>query len=163
MTLILRQGLNPHTNRIIWLVLDEDYQVVVLIQRFLTHLSRTNSPNTVKAYASDLKFWWEFLALKCLDWRTVNISDLAEFAYWLRFSDSLKVVSMQPVQAVRTAKTVNRMTTAIESFYKYHIANETIDLEIFDRFNLSYRSNRKGSLAGISNSKPTREKLIKLN
>ena len=127
MTLILRQGLNPHTNRIIWLVLDEDYQVVVLIQRFLTHLSRTNSPNTVKAYASDLKFWWEFLALKCLDWRTVNISDLAEFAYWLRFSDSLKVVSMQPVQAVRTESTVNRMITAIESFYNYHIANQTVD------------------------------------
>ena len=112
-------------------MLDENYQVVDIIQGFLTHLSISKSPNTVKAYASDLKFWWEFLALKCLDWRTVNISDLAEFAYWLRFGDSIKVVSMQPVQAVRTESTVNRMITAIESFYNYHIANQTVDLEGF--------------------------------
>jgi integrase/recombinase XerD len=161
-TLILRQGLKPHTNEIVWLMLDENYQVVVEIQPFLTSLSRSKSPNTVKAYGSDLKFWWEFLALKCLDWRTVNLlSALEEFSDWLRVGDSLNVVSMQPV-AVRTETTVNRMTTAIESFYKYHIANGTIDLEIFARFNLSYRSKGKGSLAGIAKSQPTREKLIKL-
>lgn len=143
-------------------MLNEDYQVVEPIQGYLTYLSTSKSPNTVEAYAYDLKSWWEFLEFKNLDWREVQVSDLEDFAYWLRVGDTTKVVSMQPVQAIRSEKTVNRAITGITGFYEYHIANRTVDFKQFDRFHMPNRLNRHGLLTGISKSKPTRQKLIKL-
>lgn len=55
MKLTLQKGIDPHTNEIIWLMLDEDYQVVEPIQRYLTCLTTSKSPNTVESYAYDLK------------------------------------------------------------------------------------------------------------
>jgi integrase/recombinase XerD len=163
MNLTLQKGIDPHTNKIVWLMLDEDYQVVEPIQRYLTSLTTsTRSPNTVEAYAYDLRTWWEFLSLKALDWRNINLSDVEDFAYWLRVGDTTKVVSMQPVQAIRSEKTVNRAITAITSFYEYHIASGRIDFKQFDRFHLPQGINREGLLTGIAKSKPTRQKLVKL-
>lgn len=162
MKLTLQKGIDPHTNEIIWLMLDEDYQVLEPVQRYLTYLSTSKSPNTVEAYAYDLKFFWEFLELKSLDWRNINLSDLEEFAYWLRIGNTTKFISMQPVQAIRSEKTVNRAITAITSFYEYHIANQTVDFNQFDRFHLPYAVGKKGLLTGIAKSKPTRQKLVKL-
>lgn len=162
MKLTLQKGIDPHTNEIVWLMLDEDYQVIEPIQRYLTYLSTSKSPNTVEAYAYDLKFWWEFLELKSLDWRNINLSDVENFAYWLRIGDTTKVVSMQPVQVVRLEKTVNRAITAITSFYEYHIANQTVDFNQFDRFHLPCKMGKKGLLVGIAKSKPTRQRLVKL-
>jgi integrase/recombinase XerD len=143
-------------------MLDEAYQVVESIQRYLTYLSTSKSPNTVESYAYDIKFWWKFLELKDLDWRNINLSDVEDFAYWLRVGETTKVVSMQPVQAIRSEKTVNRAITAITSFYEYHIASSRINFKQFDRFHLPHGINQKGLLTGIAKSKPTRQKLIKL-
>ena len=99
MKLILQKGIDPNTKEIIWLMLDEDYQVVEPIQRYLSFLSGSKSPNTVQAYGYDLKAWWEFLHHKHLNWRNIQLSDLEEFAYWLRVGDTFNVVSMQPVEA----------------------------------------------------------------
>ena len=100
MTLTLQKGIDPYTNKTIWVMLDEDYQVVEPIQRYLTSLTATRSTNTVKAYGTDLKRWWEFLNHKCLDWRNVNLhQDLEDFAYWLRVGDTSKVISLQPIEA----------------------------------------------------------------
>jgi hypothetical protein len=63
---------NDYTNETIWLVLDEDYQVVEPIQQYLTSLSTSKSPNTVESYGHDLKLWWQFLEYKCLDWRNTK-------------------------------------------------------------------------------------------
>ena len=83
MNLTLQKGTDPITNQTIWLMLDEDYEVVMPIQQYLTFLTTTKSPNTVKSYGFDLKYWGEFLATKCLDWREVNGSDMEDFAYWV--------------------------------------------------------------------------------
>lgn len=162
--LSLQKGVDPSTNEIIWLMLDEDYQIVEPIQRFLTFMTTTKSPNTIKSYGQDLKYWWYFLQQQSLDWRFVNVSDLENFAHWLRVGET-KVVSLQPVEAIRTERTVNRSITAVTQFYEYHIANKTVDFKQFDRFHLPYGiSNRssKGLLTGIAKTKPTRQKLIKL-
>jgi integrase/recombinase XerD len=162
MRLTLQKGIDPHTNEIVWVMLDEDYQVVEPIQRYLTYLSTSKSPNTVEAYAYDLKSWWEFLELKSLDWREVQVSDIEDYAYWLRVGDTSKVISMQPVQAIRSEKTVNRSITGITGFYEYHIANKTVDFKQFDRFHMPYGLSKHGLLTGIAKSKPTRQKLVKL-
>ena len=163
MKLTLQKGTDPYSNETVWVMLDENYQVVEPIQRYLTYLSTSKSPNTVEAYAYDLKSWWEFLELKSLDWREVQLSSaLEDYAYWLRVGDTSKVISMQPVQAIRSEKTVNRSITGITGFYEYHIANKTVDSKQFNRFYMPYGISQHRLLTGIAKSKPTRQKLVKL-
>ena len=162
--LYLQKGIDPSTNETVWLMLDNDYQIIEPIQRFLTFMTTTKSPNTIKSYGQDLKYWWLFLEKQSLDWREVNVSDLENYAHWLRVGDT-KVTSLQPVEAIRSEKTVNRMITGVTQFYEYHIANKTVDLKQFHRFHLPYgitnRSSR-GLLTGIAKTKPVRQKLVKL-
>jgi len=42
------------------------------------------SPNTVRAYAHDLKDWFTFLGGRRLDWHAVTLEDVAAFVAWLR-------------------------------------------------------------------------------
>lgn len=162
MRLSLQRGVDPYTEGTVWLVLDEDYRIVEPIQKYLTYLSTSKSPNTVESYGYDLKAWWEFLSLKHLDWRIVQLSDLENFAYWLRVGDSSKVVSIQPINAKRTEKTINRAITAVGGFYEYHTANKTVDFKQFERFFIPIGISRTRFLQGMSKAKPSRKKLVKL-
>ena len=161
MKLTLQKGIDPNTLEIVWLMLDGDYQVIEPIQRYLTYLSANKSPKTVEAYGYDFKLWWAFLDSRHLDWRNINLNDTEDFAYWLRVGDT-SVLSIQPVEAKRSEKSINRAITAITGFYDYHIANQTVDFKQFNRFYLPYGITRQGLLAGIAKSKPIRQKLVKL-
>ena len=158
----LQKGIDPNTGEIIWLMLDENYQVVEPIQRYLSYLSGSKSPNTVQAYGYDLKAWWEFLHNKQLDWRKVQLSDLEDFAYWLRIGEISKVISLQPVEAKRSERSINRAITGVTTFYEYHIAAKIVDFKQFDRFFMPLGLAKKGFLVGIAKSQPIRQKLVKL-
>ena len=68
-----------------WTVLGGDDAPVEPIERYLTYLTDIErSPNTVKAYAHDLKDWFVFLADRGLDWRLVRLENVGEFVGWLR-------------------------------------------------------------------------------
>ena len=55
------------------------------VERYLAFLTDVDrSPNTVKAYAHDLKDWFVFLTGRGLDWREVRLEDVGEFVAWLR-------------------------------------------------------------------------------
>jgi integrase len=97
-----------------------------------------------------------------LDWTKVELSELEEFAYWLRVGDTQKIVSMQPVQALRSERSINLIITAVKTFYEYHIAAKNIDYQQFDRLLATTSRTRRGLLAGIAPSKPTRQQFIKL-
>src|SRR5664279_882189 len=57
-----------------WSVLGDDHVPVDPVERFLAYLaSIERSPNTVKAYAHDLKDWFTFLGIRGLDWRSVTL------------------------------------------------------------------------------------------
>jgi site-specific recombinase XerD len=94
------------------------------IERFLAYLTDVErSPNTVKAYAHDLKDYWVFLAAGGLDWRDVRLEDVAEYAAWLRLplaGRSGAVVVLPSVQAQVSASTINRKLSALSAFYEFH-------------------------------------------
>src|SRR5713101_6990429 len=53
-----------------WTVLGDDDVPVVPVDRFLAYLTDIGrSPNTVRAYAHDLKDFWGFIGFRGLDWR----------------------------------------------------------------------------------------------
>lgn len=68
-----------------WTVLGADDAPVAAIESYLSYLSDIErSPNTVKAYAHDLKDYFVFLAHHGIDWREVRLEDVGEFVAWLR-------------------------------------------------------------------------------
>src|SRR4051794_24516094 len=68
----VQRVLLPGTRRESWTVLGDDGPVAPIERylAYLTHIER--SPNTVKAYAHDLKDWFVFLFRQGLDWREVR-------------------------------------------------------------------------------------------
>jgi integrase/recombinase XerD len=68
-----------------WTLLGDSRVPVEPVERFLAFLaSIERSPNTIKAYAHDLKDWFTFLAGHGLDWRVVTLEDVAGYVAWLR-------------------------------------------------------------------------------
>ena len=115
-----------------WTVLDGQGRPVEPVERYLAYLSDIErSPNTVKAYAHDLKDWFAFLGDRGLDWRTVRLEDIGEFAAWLRLPPpgrSGPVAVLPSSEPQVTASTVNRKLSALAAFYQ-HQARHGVDLD----------------------------------
>jgi integrase/recombinase XerD len=59
-----------------WTLLGDDQVRVEPVERFLGYLASVEkSPNTVKAYAHDLKDWFTYLTLHGLDWQVVAVEE----------------------------------------------------------------------------------------
>ena len=83
--MLVQRVISPVSSRESWTVLGDDDAPVEPIERYLAYLTDIErSPNTVKAYAHDLKDWFVFLADRGLDWRRVRLDDVGEFVAWLR-------------------------------------------------------------------------------
>jgi integrase/recombinase XerD len=71
---------SPVSSRESWTILGDDDRPVEPVERYLAYLTGIErSPNTVKAYAHDLKDWFEFLGDRELDWRSVTLEDIGGF------------------------------------------------------------------------------------
>jgi integrase/recombinase XerD len=102
-----------------WTVVGPDARSVSLVDGFLGWLTGIErSPNTVEAYARDLAAFWSFLAGRGVAWDRVSVAELGEFAAWARRpAENVVVISEQA--AKRSARTVNRMLTAVMAFYEF--------------------------------------------
>ena len=84
-TTIVQPVVVPGSGTLSWTVLGDDDVPVVPVERFLAYLTAIGrSPNTVKAYAHDLKDFWDFTGFRGLDWREVRLEDVGEFVAWLQ-------------------------------------------------------------------------------
>lgn len=98
--------------------------VVEPVDRFLAHLTAIDrSPNTVRAYAHDLRDYFQFLEFRELSWDQVVLEDLGRFVTWLRLPVKARDgrVAMLPwVDPNLSAKSINRKLSALASFYEFH-------------------------------------------
>ena len=102
-----------------WTVVGPDLRPVRVVDEFLAWLTQIErSPNTVEAYARDLKLFWSFLASRELAWEQVTVSELGEFAAWAR-RPAENVIVLSELAARRSPRTVNRMLTAVVAFYEF--------------------------------------------
>jgi integrase/recombinase XerD len=98
-----------------WTVIGSDLRPVEPVERYLAWLSDIErSPNTVRAYAQDLKAFWMFLDARELEWNRVTLEQLGQFTGWLR-QPAENVVVLAEGPAARSAATVNRMLTSRSS------------------------------------------------
>ena len=103
-----------------WTVIGADRRPVAPVEAFLRWLTDIErSPNTVRAYAGDLRQFWEFLELRGYDWSDLGLEELGDFAGWLR-SPAENVVVLPSGVPARGASTVNRKLAAVAAFYDFH-------------------------------------------
>lgn len=106
-----------------WTVVDAD-GVVEPVERFLAYMSATErSPNTIRAYAHDLRDFFEFLAGRQLAWDRVQLEDVGRFVAWLRLPPVARAGSvgvLPSVESSLSAASVNRKLSALSSFYEFH-------------------------------------------
>jgi integrase family protein with SAM-like domain len=77
----VQQVLPPGGGPDSWTVLDEQFAVVQPVDAFLAHLTAIErSPGTVRAYAFDLRDYFEFLTAHEIDWRAVRLEHPTHFA-----------------------------------------------------------------------------------
>jgi len=105
-----------------WTVTD-DGSVVEPAESFLAHLHAVErSPNTVKAYAHDLRDWFEFLDQHGLVWSAVRLEDVGRFVAWLRLpagSRAENVTGLPTAASMCSESTVNRKLSAVSAFYEF--------------------------------------------
>jgi integrase/recombinase XerD len=103
-----------------WTVLDGGWSVVEPAEAFLAHLHAVErSPNTVKAYAHDLRDFFEFLGQAGLGWASVRLEDVGRFVAWLRLPPVARrdgVVALPGAGGHCSASTVNRKLSAVARF-----------------------------------------------
>jgi integrase/recombinase XerD len=120
----VQQVLMPGSEAESWTVLGDGQVPVEPVERFLGYLtSIEKSPNTVRAYAHDLKDWFTYLAGHDLDWRTVTVEDVAGFVAWLRLPPEGrhgKVAVLPTIASHCSAASVNRKLAALTSFCEFH-------------------------------------------
>ncbi len=90
------------------------------VDQFLRHRFNSEaSPNTLRAYAHDLKHFFGFLAEQQLDWQRVTPGELGSFTAWLR-RPAPNVLALPGAPPARAASSVSRAQSAVFSFYEFH-------------------------------------------
>ncbi|WP_433207097.1 site-specific integrase [Nocardia sp. CA-107356] len=120
----VQRVLMPGTGFESWTVLGDDQMPVEPIERFLSYLaSIEKSPNTIKAYAHDLKDWLTYLERHGVDWRAARLEGVSGFVAWLRMPPAGPrglVVVLPTVEPYCSAASVNRKLSALTSFCGFH-------------------------------------------
>lgn len=107
-------------------VVGADAGAVEPVEAFLAHLHAVErSPNTVRAYAHDLRDWFEFYDRSGLVWSGVRLEDVGRFVAWLRLATGARnepnVVALPTsASAASSEATVNRKLSAVTAFYEFH-------------------------------------------
>lgn len=148
-----------------WTVLGDDDVPIGPIERYLAYLTDIErSPNTIKAYAHDLKDYWVFLGCRGLDWREVRLEDIGEYVAWLRLPPvgrGGQVAVLPLVEPHVAASTINRKLSALAAFYAHHVRHGVDVGELLTTWRLGGgRGGWKPFLHHVSRGKPQPRRVI---
>src|SRR6476660_4268892 len=162
----------PETGFESWTLLDDDQLPVEPVERFLAYLaSIEKSPNTIRAYAHDLKDWFTYLDGHGRDWRSATLEDVAGFVARLRLPPRArdgKVSVLPTVEHHCSAASVNRKLASLTSFCGFHTRH---GVELTGLLVVMQPAGRRGGpataykpfLHHVTKSRPERHRAIKLN
>lgn len=103
-----------------WVLLDDEMHLVDPVCDFLDFQRKIDrADNTLRAYALDLKIYWEFLEKRCLrfDDTSVSIDTMADFVDDLR--RNARAGAALHTSGSRTNRSINRILSSVHSFYRY--------------------------------------------
>jgi integrase/recombinase XerD len=165
-TMLVHPVVVPGSGTLSWTVLGDDDVPVVPVDRFLAYLTDIGrSPNTVKAYAHDLKDYWGWIGLRGLDWREARLEDVGEFVAWLQLPAAGRsgAVAVLPSAATAvTAATVNRKLAAVSAFYAHQARNGAAVGDLLAAWKTGGRGGWKPFLHHVSKGRQHRGRAISL-
>src|SRR5713226_9189976 len=151
-----------------WTVLGDDGVPIGPVERYLAYLTAVErSPNTVRAYAHDLKDYFVFLDHRGLDWREVRLEDLGGYVAWLALPPAGRAgqVAVLPSAGPRVgAASVNRKLSALSAFYAHQVRNGVDVGELLTTWQAGGRRNGgfKSFLHHAAKDKPQARRTIAL-
>ncbi|MED1596354.1 MULTISPECIES: tyrosine-type recombinase/integrase [Bacillus] len=118
-----------------YILVDNEGIPVIPVMKYLKYLDVTGkSNNTQKTYCYALKQYFLYLQEIEKNYRDIRLEDLVEFVGWLRNPyESSKVMSLRPVKAKKTERTVNLTVTAVTNFYDYLYRNEELPRDMKEK------------------------------
>jgi integrase/recombinase XerD len=165
-TMLVHPVVMPGSGTRSWTVLGDDDVPVIPVDRFLAYLTAIGrSPNTVKAYAHDLKDYWCFIGFRGLDWREARLEDVGEFVVWLQLPPAGRageVTVLPSVTAQVTASTVNRKLAAVSAFYAHQARNGAGVSDLLAAWRIGGRGGWKPFLHHVTKGEPYRGRAITL-
>jgi integrase/recombinase XerD len=165
-TMLVQAVVIPGPGTLSWTVFGDDDVPVVPVDRFLAYLTDVGrSPNTVKAYAYDLKDYWRFLGFRGLDWREARLEDVGEFVAWLQLPPAGRsgAVAVLPWAVPEvSASTVNRKLAAVSAFYAHQARSGAEVGDLLAAWRTGGRGGWKPFLHHVSKGKPYRGRAISL-
>src|SRR5260221_7755244 len=165
-TMLVHPVVIPGSGARSWTVLGDDDVPVVPVDRFLAYLTDIGrSPNTVRAYAHDLKNYWEFISFRSLDWREARLEDVGEFVAWLQLPPAGRsgaVAVLPSATAEVSVSTVNRKLAAVSAFYAHQARNGTGPGDLLAAWRTGGRGGGKPFLPHVSKGKPYRGRGLSL-
>jgi integrase len=150
------------------LLIDNEGTPIQSACRFLRYVLDTGgSPNTAVAYGYDLRYLFEFLAHREIDWRQFSPSVAFDLLGWLRLRpcgrpvQQLSLSTAGPQGRVLSPATIARSLAAVSSFYEWAAATELLggDNPLYRRRDLALArvSNRHQPFTGsASRQQPVR-------
>lgn len=143
-----------------------DGDVVEFVDQFLAHLTAIDkSPNTVRAYAHDLRDFVAFLDTRPVQWDVVSLEDIGKFVAWLRLPKLARsggVLSLPWVDGDLSAATVNRKLSAVSSFYEFHARHGAAVGDLLARWRPGGRGGSWRPFLTHLGDKPERRRVIAL-
>jgi site-specific recombinase XerD len=109
-------------------LLDEEMRIIRPVFMYLRHLTLKGcSINTLRAYGSDLKLYWEFLRYKGFKYEDVKPLMVSEFLEYLRATVHSENIEYLNTEAARSGRTINRIFGTVFNLYKYIVQFSGID------------------------------------
>lgn len=113
-----------------WVLLDDDMHLIDPVCEFLEFQRKIDrADNTLRAYAIDLKIYWEFLAKSSHSYDEASVSMIADFVDYLRRGACEE--TMLYVTSSRTNRSINRILSSVHRFYRYEQLNGVCPDPIF--------------------------------
>lgn len=101
-----------------WVLLDDDMHLIDPVCEFLEFQRKIDrADNTLRAYATDLKIYWEFLKNSSHSYDKISISIIADFVDYLR-RGTCGDASLYAAGS-RTNRSINRIMSSVHRFYCY--------------------------------------------
>lgn len=121
--------------------------------------------NTMKAYCSHLKFYFEYLETLNMTFEEVGIDELAGFIRWLQNNGHSSTVILFSGASTRSAETINVYLSTVYAFYDYLSRHEKYSLRLSEKLTRTISASSRGFkdfLYHINKSKRSEAQIIKL-
>lgn len=144
-----------------FVLLDQHMRLVQPVNEYLEYQAlRGRAKNTIKAYARDLKIFFEFLEQRNWEYERIDVTMIREYVEYLRLPDE-RMVSLN-VESKRTPATINRMIGTVYGFYCYQSAMNGITNPVITRDVNSPNSIFRGMLYHTRKSNYTKQSIFKI-